>query len=110
MRVADRRRSITAWPQQPICPRLSCAAGRTAVPPPPRLSSAPARIHRPRRRSFVMRRFAIPFVALACLLVGMAGGRALTRAQEATPTLPQGAVGVTAAVLGAIPAAAAPGY
>lgn len=44
------------------------------------------------------------------LVIGLAGGWMFARAQESTPELPQGAVGVTAAVLGAFPVNAAPGY
>ena len=44
------------------------------------------------------------------LVLSLAGGWVFARAQESTPELPEGAVGITAAVLGAIPVAAAPGY
>jgi hypothetical protein len=57
-----------------------------------------------------MPRIAFALLSLGFLCTGLLGGRAMTRAQDATPVLPQGAVGITAAVLGAISPSAAPGY
>jgi hypothetical protein len=57
-----------------------------------------------------MRRYHIPRLVLVLALGIVLGRWALAGAQGGTPALPQGAVGVTAQVLGAIEPASSPGY